>query len=806
MALRITGSVIGEPITSSSTSATGMWTSQEVAALQKDGIWQVAPTFTLTPSAATVNEGASITVTLTTTGIPNGAVIPYVITGANVYANDSANGIITGNFVIQNGSNTISFSANADYLTEGSEYLILTAGSRAANIEIIDSTRGEDAQFPYTTLLLRGDGTNNAQNNTFLDSSINNATITRNGNSTQGAFNPYANTWSNYFDGSGDYLNYAANGNYLIGTGDFTMEFWFNTSSTGIPIVSSHQIGGMFYTAYGSDRKFNFYYNTSGGSGTGYASITSTNAIPLNTWAHIALSRNGNNLRLYINGVLENTVDVTGINIGSYGGNKPFRIGAGNDLGSYYAGYLSNFRYINGTGLYTTAFTPSTTPLTAVANTQILTCQSNRFVDNSGNNYTPTNNGDISVKKFNPFNLPSSYSTTTFGGSGYFDGTGDYLTVPYISGFDIPLNTAFTLECWVYTTTNNTFVVANRNWPYGGSGPTWAFYLNSGITPSWGIAGTGVNTYEMITSSISGNYGAWNHYVWTRDGGNVCRIFVNGIQGASRTDGQALTSASGAVYIGVSSNLASPYATGNMSNMRFVSGMAVYTGNFTPPSAPVSTSGSPAPYASTANVNTTFAAANTALLCNFTNAGIYDSTMINDFETAGDSKVSSTQSKFGGTSMYFDGTGDYIAAPASSDWALGSNCTVEFWAYPTSAPATARIINNGSAGSAFVDVYYSSGSIGFCNAGYTSNTLPLNTWTHVACVLRNGTSTIYFNGVSQALTGTTTGFDLTATAALWVGGISGYNQYYQGYLDDVRITKGYARYTSNFTPFATSVR
>ena len=98
MALRITGSVIGEPITSSSTSATGMWTSQEVAALQKDGIWQIAPTFTLTPSASNVNEGASITITLTTNGIPNGTVVPYVITGANVYANDSENGTITGNF------------------------------------------------------------------------------------------------------------------------------------------------------------------------------------------------------------------------------------------------------------------------------------------------------------------------------------------------------------------------------------------------------------------------------------------------------------------------------------------------------------------------------------------------------------------------------------------------------------------------------------------------------------------------------------------------------------------------------------
>jgi hypothetical protein len=58
---------------------------------------------------------------------------------------------------------------------------------------------------------------------------------------------------------------------------------------------------------------------------------------------------------------------------------------------------------------------------------------------------------------------------------------------------------------------------------------------------------------------------------------------------------------------------------------------------------------------------------------------------------------------------------------------------------------------------------------------------------------------IYFNGVSQALNSTTTGFNLTATAALWLGGISGYSQFFQGYLDDVRITKGFARYTTDFT-------
>jgi len=806
MGLRQRGSVIGNYATASNTSASGIWTGKEAYTLQKKGTWQVPPTFTLSSSAGTVNEGASVNFILTTTGIANGTVIPYTISGTNVTTADSANNILTGNFVISNGSGTVSFNASADVTLEGTEIIQMTAVGQTANVTINDTSFPTDAQFPYTVLLLNGDGTNNAQNNTFLDSSTNSATITRNGNPTQGSFSPYANNWSWYFDGSGDYL--VSSGRANIATGEFTIETWVYPTV----LNAANMIFENANWDIGQNSGYQIYIKSTGvvglaasaGAFNTYPEIyASSSGVTANKWSHIAITRDASNvIRCFINGVLDATTATYATSLNLQTNQAPTtKIGVNiSDGGQYnpFTGYISNLRIVNGAGgcLYTTSFTPSTTPLTAISNTKILACQANRFIDNSSNRFTFTRNGDVSVEKFSPFKLSSSYSTTTFGGSGYFDGTGDYLTVPYISSFNIPLNTAFTLECWVYTTTNNTFVVANRNWPYGGSGPTWAFYLNNGITPSWGIAGTGVNTYEMITSSISGNYGAWNHYVWTRDGGNVCRIFVNGIQGASRTDGQALTSGSGSVFIGVSSNLASPYATGNMSNMRFVSGMAVYTGNFTPPSAPVLTSGSSAPYANTANVNTTFASANTSLLCNFTNAGIYDGTMISDFETAGDSKVSSTQSKFGGTALYFDGTGDYLVAPASSDWALGPNCTVEFWIYPTSAPVNARVLNNTTSG---IDVNYAGGVIQFCNSGYTSTTLPLNNWTHVACVLNSGTMKIYFNGQSQTLIGTTTGFNLTATNALWVGGISGFSQFFQGYLDDVRITKGFARYTTNFT-------
>ena len=66
-----------------------------------------------------------------------------------------------------------------------------------------------DPNFRNVTLLLHGDGTNGGQNNTFVDSSANAFTITRNGNTTQGSFSPYGSNWSNYFDGSSDWLRFS---------------------------------------------------------------------------------------------------------------------------------------------------------------------------------------------------------------------------------------------------------------------------------------------------------------------------------------------------------------------------------------------------------------------------------------------------------------------------------------------------------------------------------------------------------------------------------------------------------------------
>jgi hypothetical protein len=183
-------------------------------------------------------------------------------------------------------------------------------------------------------------------------------------------------------------------------------------------------------------------------SGSTQYTCTSTTTVTAGTWNHIALVRNGNTLAQYINGVANGTASVTGVTIND--SSQILGIGC---VGSYttspVTGYISNYRIVKGTAVYTAAFTPSTTPLTAITNTSLLTCQSSRFIDNSTNAFTITINGDTLIRPFQPFTPNSSYATY---GSTYFDGTGDYLQATLPS----TLSGMFTIEMWVYRTTSAT--------------------------------------------------------------------------------------------------------------------------------------------------------------------------------------------------------------------------------------------------------------------------------------------------------------------------------------------------------------
>jgi uncharacterized protein (DUF427 family) len=632
-----------------------------------------------------------------------------------------------------------------------------------------------DAYYNLVTLLLPGNGTNGAQNNTFIDGSSNAFSITRNGNTTQGTFSPYGNNWSNYFDGTGDNLSIADNTAFTL-TANFTIECWIYPTAGAADRLIISKWGGTaeYYIFIQANNVIGFAWGPYSASGLfgGALLLSGNNAFALNTWSHVAVVRNSNTFTLYVNGTsiatATNSAAVTDgsepLTIGDYGG------------GSYpFAGYISNARIVKGTAVYTAAFTPPTAPLTAITNTSLLTCQSNRFIDNSSNAFAITRNGDVSVQRFSPFSPTAAYASGTIGGSGYFDGTGDYLTAPSNAAFNLPGD--FTMEVWVYFTSRNA---------------SYTSCIQYDTTVYLGTEGTQATFYADTPTAIYLKGGtiidrAWNHIAVARSGSSV-RLWLNGASVANATNSGTVGGSTPSIYINSGNNGTSYQSGGYYTDARIVKGTAVYNPSnttITIPTAPLT------------------AVSGTSLLCNFTNAGITDATAKNDLETVGNAQISTAQSKFGGSSMYFDGTGDWLISRTNSALSVGSgNFTIEFWVYLT-----------GSGTNSFVDTRVANDAAGvliqtdtsrylrlFTNgSGQITDTVALtqNQWVHVALVRSSTTTTLYKDGTSI---GTYSDSNNYNAGGITVGSNFGLTTPMTGYIDDLRITKGYARYTANFTP------
>jgi hypothetical protein len=477
---------------------------------------------------------------------------------------------------------------------------------------------------------------------------------------------------------------------------------------------------------------------------------------------------------------------------------------------NYFPGYVSNLRFVKGVAVYSGNFTPPTSPLQrtqagnggtiqAITGTQtsLLTCQSNRFIDNgianSGQPFTITVNGTPRVQAFQPFSPTASYTTALYGGSGYFGGS-DSLSAPSNAAFAFGTGD-FTIETWVYISNFSNFrgIFDSR-----ASGSATGLALYTDLSGFLNVA----TTVNIATASKAIIANAWSHCALTRSGTSLT-IWLNGENVSTITNSTNFSNQDCAIFLSM---------LGYISNFRIVKGTVVYTGNFTPPTlAPLATTGpaSSASYSSTTNVNTTFLTP-ASLLLNMTNAAIYDAAVQNNVTTVGDAQASSAiTAQWPPTSIRFDGTGDFLAMPLTPEITITSGSfTIEFWLNPTAGGPTLQAIVGTREGDLANNTNWTVSLVSnqlFFSAVSTSNTmmgtithqttLSAGTWYYCAVTRNGSTFTLYVNSVASSSTITSSATIQQSGTTLRVGQFGGSTAYsaLNGYIQDLRITRGVAR-------------
>ena len=281
---------------------------------------------------------------------------------------------------------------------------------------------------------------NTPANTSFLtDSSTNAFTVTNNGTATSNPFNPFsenytilANPGSVQLNGTSQYLNMLSSTAFNMSTSSFTVEGWVYLTAYPAGGIAN---GGLFGTAGGSPATSGYYLNigqdintlrvTSNASGGWQDDITVTtgNGVPLNTWTHLAMVRNGDSLVLYKNGV--SVASRTGVATWNYSSlsNNGY-VGYSNDGSGtirFVTGYISNVRVVKGLAVYTSNFVPPAAPLNnsqvanqsgapsaavTISQTSLMlntAFGTNFLVDSSINNFTVTNVGTATSATLDPF-------------------------------------------------------------------------------------------------------------------------------------------------------------------------------------------------------------------------------------------------------------------------------------------------------------------------------------------------------------------------------------------------------------------
>lgn len=642
----------------------------------------------------------------------------------------------------------------------------------------------KDPFLDQTAFIFSGDNTQTGAK-TFTDNSGNAYPFTVTNGAVQTNSSPFGPTsGSVYLDGS-SYISTPANAALTLADGDFTIEAWVNlrnfgsANSSGCIVAINKTSNGYAYAqaSLSVGGSGVVVFAVCSGPSTFAVNMNSVGLVSLDTWTHIAGVRSGSSFIIYINGVAQSVTHTVGN--GTFAGSLNAETGL-NTLGyladsrgavwsGYTTGYISNARVVK-QAVYTSNFTVPSAPLAVISNTQLLLNFSpfkhnSTYLDSSGNNLAVNRIGAVVQGSVTPFDSQ--------GGSGQFNGTGSSLIVSNNSSFGMGTGD-FTVECWFKPKVLTSRLITLASGTALGTG----LYLLTNASGNIAIGTYGTDVVVTTTAPITLN--TWHHIAVSRVAG-VSMIFVNGILVKAGTD---TTNYGSSWPCLIGKDTSTTYTSGYISNVRIVKGTGLYTANFAVPTTPLLT------------------VAGTSLLLNFDNASITDKLRKFNFDTYSAPVSYKANAKFDDSNVIFNGTTDRLTCTAENTLAFGTgDFTIEAWVNVSSLAATLGVFATG-AGTTTNPYFYiaTSGApvILFNNAIVASGpALTVGTWAHIAVTRFNGSITVFTNGVPGTAVSNAT--SLTC-AGVYVGSSATPNQYFNGHLQDLRVTKGVARYTATFVP------
>ena len=666
------------------------------------------------------------------------------------------------------------------------------------------ATEATDDDFNLVTGLCHFDGSNGAQNNTFIDSSDNNLTVTAGSDvPAQGTFSPFSKDegkWGVEFDGTDDYLSLPSHSDFTFGSGNWTVEAFVNVNavSTSYKCIFSASYGVQFYVY---NNQLHLAVNdTNNTSGYMIASFSTAGQIAsAGVWYHVAAYRDGNNFYCSVNGAVT-AMGTSSATIATPAGVPSIGIWSSSSLPMN--GYISNLRVIKGTALYGSSdFTAPSSPLTAVTNTKLLTCCSNRFRDKSTSAHAVGTSSNPKVRPFSPFKNSAEYDPAVHGGSFLFEqNANSSLSVSHTTLFDF--GTAdYCLEAWLYPTQTS----FNTSWAMWASTTNatqyWAYTNGGGNEAAAGFSAYPAGGYSGDNDHILKPF-SWNHCVFQNTGGYE-NWYLNGTRIYNTQNNPNYSVGAAGMMFGRSSSYPGNYFYGGyMSDVRVTTGTNYNpysnASTLTVPTAPL-TKGS-----------------YTRLLLNGTNAAMFDQTGSTNIETIGNAQLNTSIKKFGTASAKFDETDDRLLVN-NVPLLYAGDFTIEGFVYFNSSPTDGQGLfvydsqslnnshNKGPALGTYANSpyqgrwhsYYGTQASGGTGTQGNAEAIPsATTWIHFAYVRTSGVIKIFING-SQIGSDIAWTNSYVANPVLTIGGYYSTSYLLNGYLDSYRVTLK-ARYTSNF--------